>query len=536
MIHRANFKIRISNSLRNAVILLLSLAGIVFMLFATRWGIGLPAVSVSYIGMARNLRDVIFSDSHTFISASNCPPLLPLLLGGIGIFGIDPIITARWLNAFLFGGSIFLAGFIINKYTGSFWKAIAGLLLMMFSIDVLYWHAKAITEPLFIFLSLLGILLLSIFLDNRKTTFLVMASGVIGLAFLAKYTGIALVITALLGIFLFSDDTWKKRLRSSVIFCAISCSPMVLWLIRNIYVEGTATNRGLGFDPFTLRELDFVATVVSRWLFPKQPSTLVSYAILLIGVIIVGLVILRFILFERNNAYEKKYVSQNYLVKLPALISMFILIYTVFLLICYTFIEDGPLMEVRLILPIFAFGLILMLCLLKHLFLTVRNSRFLHVLCIALCVALFGFYLQFYLSRGFSWFLNEYRYGSEVGNPQWKNLEIIEQIRSFDSSIPVFTNLFHITFLLTGKNIQHLPGKMTFTSGYSYENNQDFSSQLDAMRERLRQENGVIVYFYAPYVIEHKGVIYPTEEELKEKLSLRLLVEEAEGAIYKISE
>lgn len=530
--------------------LLLPLLGIVSIIVSTRWGVHLCPDSSTFIGFARNLiNGVNLSVMRDWTQISRVAPLFSSLLAGIGILGIDPLIGARWLNAFLFGVSIFLVGFIINKYTHSFWLSILGSFFILTSEDALLLYSKAMSDPLFIFSALLGIYLLANYLQNQKMPFLIASAGSAGLAFLARYAGIVLVITALMGVLILNAEKWKKRLRDSVIFLTISCIPIALWIIRNIYARDTFVGRQIAFHPFTVDELSKVATFVSRWLLPVRVPMLISHAILAAGTVSTSLLVLTFILIEKKEEYVQRYFSQGNLSNLPALLVLFILIHGVSLIVAYSFFEDsGGFREPRLLFPIFIFGLVLIFCLFKNLFFFLKQKRSLYFLGIILCLILFGFYIKLYLNRGIVWIRDRYKSGYEWSAPLWKGSEIVKQIGLLDSRRPVFTNHFHLLYLFTGKNIRYIPKKshdaakmyyrekIPIAKVFYYEDNENYLAELDVMRKRLKNENGLLVYFNPIYINESDSMCYPSEEEINKKLPLRLIKKGAEGAIYALSE
>src|SRR4030065_2862237 len=97
-----------------AVIVLLSLIGSLAIAFSTRWGPWAYSDSTEYIVSARTFlsegRLGFYAPSGSFESLTLHPPLYSLSLSAFGLIGIDLIIAARWLNVFLFGGTIFMNG------------------------------------------------------------------------------------------------------------------------------------------------------------------------------------------------------------------------------------------------------------------------------------------------------------------------------------------------------------------------------------------------------------------------------------------
>jgi len=104
-------------------IVILSLIGFFVFLFKTKYGIGVNPDSVLYLDTARNLSHglgiVYLSKQGMLLPATHFLPLYPILLSSFNFWGIAPLESARWLNAFLFSANISLVGYLIYKYTHS---------------------------------------------------------------------------------------------------------------------------------------------------------------------------------------------------------------------------------------------------------------------------------------------------------------------------------------------------------------------------------------------------------------------------------
>ena len=82
-------------------------------------------------------------------------------------------------------------------------------------------HAMAWTEPMFILLGFLGFFLLAAYQEHSKRLLLVAAAIAVGLAFLTRYAGVALILTAVLGIITLSQRTFSRRLIDALLFGVI---------------------------------------------------------------------------------------------------------------------------------------------------------------------------------------------------------------------------------------------------------------------------------------------------------------------------
>src|SRR5205823_9563734 len=173
---------------------IIALTGAVGVLIATHWGVGYFADSKYYLNAARNLLDVhelvITTASGDRVPLATWPPLFPALLALIGLIGIDFSDGDRWLNALAFCANISLVGLIIYRCTRSRWTSMIGSFLMLTTLDMLRIHTFAGTEPLFLFLFLIGLFLLGRYLETSRGWYLLSSSFAVALASLARYPGI----------------------------------------------------------------------------------------------------------------------------------------------------------------------------------------------------------------------------------------------------------------------------------------------------------------------------------------------------------
>jgi 4-amino-4-deoxy-L-arabinose transferase-like glycosyltransferase len=272
-----------------SLLLLISLAAGLALWYATPAGLGLTNDSAAYIGGARSLLagsgySDIWLDSE-LEAITHYPPLLSLLLSGIGLLGIDPYRGARVLNILLFAASTGLIGLLGYRMTKSQIAGIVLALLFATNAQLLQIHAQVLSEPLFLFLSLASFLTFSIAIERQSTQknnskkltsehWLLLTGLLTALAFLTRYSALALIATFLIAIFLLSTQSRFKRI---VFFLAGAVPPIAAWFIRNSLVADSATNRVIQYNPIQIANVrtglwnvaDFLIPVqgVQEWLF-----------------------------------------------------------------------------------------------------------------------------------------------------------------------------------------------------------------------------------------------------------------------------
>jgi hypothetical protein len=504
----------------------LSIIGIKVLLFTTAWGIGLSPDSTQYIGAARNLLNgkglSITSPSRDMIPMTHYPPLYPTMIALTGIFSIDPLTGARWLNVLLFGTNIMLVGLVIYKYTfKSIWPALFGSLFVLSSFDMIYIHSMAWSEPLFITFCILGLLTLGKYIDNPRPILLVTSSVVISMGFLARYVGISLISAGTAGILLLNEEKYYKRIINSFTFFVISCFPMALWFIRNLYVGGTMTNRKMAFHPVTYRNLKIGLYTISKWIFPASFPGILGAIILL--TLVTTLVILNIIILSNEKNKWGGQLNKKDITKFPHLLALFTLFHLGLLIVSISFFDAHTPLNLRTLSPVYVIVLILVFCQANKLLAYQRSRRLLQATSIIICIAIIGIYLSQNTTR-----ISKFnRTGLGYASRFWKQSQIIQKVKDLPSEIEIYSNGPDAIYILTGKPAYFIPSKVDPGTRLV---NKNYLSELSRMREQLKHKKGVIVYFY----VGRRRWYLPSIYELKSILQLKLLIHGTDGAIYEI--
>src|SRR4030042_4269134 len=153
-------------------IFLISILGSLIIIYSTKWGPWLFSDSTEYIVTAKNLITGhglgLYGPSGAFHPLSLHPPFYSLLLSFFGLFGADLVITARWLDAILFGLTILVVGVSLYTFTKSSWLSIGGSFLLFGMPALVDIFSGALSEPLFIFTGLAGIFLIMLYIKNNR--------------------------------------------------------------------------------------------------------------------------------------------------------------------------------------------------------------------------------------------------------------------------------------------------------------------------------------------------------------------------------
>ena len=239
---------------------LLALLGTFFTLYATPQGLGLSDDSIAYIAGARSI--LSGNGYHAIWLASNkpvthFPPGFSSILALLGLSGLDPLRGTRFVNSLLFGANTFLLGIIGCRMIKSKIAGILLALLFLFNASMFRVHTAAMSEPLYIFFSLVAFIAFSLTLPSPEgrgqgegKVWLILTAILTAFAYLTRYAGLALLATFVIALILL-HDTWRKRLTHAGIFIAGFIPLVLAWSIRNKLAANNATNRTLVYHPLT---------------------------------------------------------------------------------------------------------------------------------------------------------------------------------------------------------------------------------------------------------------------------------------------
>ena len=213
---------------------LAALAGALILLRGSNYGAAVIIDSRLYLSVAGNLLEGNgFAEWPQGSFYRDGAPIFPLALAGVGLFGVEIIDAALFVNAAAFGLTVFAAALWLRRRVASrflvFWAVCACALC----VSLTHISAFVLTEPLFILFTTLSLFGLDRFLDTRQRSLLLMAAICAALAWLTRYIGVTLVASALLLLVLHRGVPLSARIRNAALYAVIAGTPICLWMLRN---------------------------------------------------------------------------------------------------------------------------------------------------------------------------------------------------------------------------------------------------------------------------------------------------------------
>ncbi|MBF0510746.1 MAG: hypothetical protein HQL13_00285 [Candidatus Omnitrophica bacterium] len=499
--------------LRILAFLLVGCAGFVLIIWMTsKRGVGVEGDGVFYIYMARCLSglDLFGWPSQGVSLWQHYPPLFPIIMALIHwLGGPDPLYTARWLNAFFFGMNICLVGILLYRYTKNFWLSMIGVSWMLVRIDNLYSYSMAMTEPLFIFLTLLWLFFITDFMETKSRISFGFCSMAAGLACLTRFAGIPLVLTGAL--LLFFQKDWLKSRIWAVAFGCLSLLPLTLWGVVNFLHSGHWTDRMISFHPLSILGMKG---------YPGLINHLSTGETDLVLVLMLGMVLLGWMIFRNRDSWALKGVP-NSTMRFITIIVFFIFFYFVSWGIVVGFL-DSLAKRGRYFLPVEVFELFFCLLCVHLLFSVTRSSRLLKS---TFAILLMTYVIGLNLPGALAWGVVRYNEGVAFDRREWDKSAIISEVKKISADTLIYSNNFMALYFLTGRRALPLAYQK---DPLSLRPNLAYNDQIKQMKEALSRQRAVLVYGLMKFKMP--GMV--SEEELKKEIPLKMLVKVADGQIY----
>lgn len=480
-------------------------AGALGVLAITRWGIGTSPDSAQYIRAAR-----LAGDEVAGVASSHFPPLYSSILAVSRLVGADPMIGARWLNAMVLALNTCLVGMIARRATrtsSALW-VVAGVLAAT-AMPMLSVHAVALSEPVFLVVTLLSIYLLGDYLERGQWRVLASAAIMMGLACLARYAGVAGVVAGVVSIAVWSNKSVTARARDALLFLVVSTGPVAVWIAANVMSGGSATGRVLSLHPIGSSHVWQGIYTVSSWMF--LPSGLPDFVRILVAL---GLVLgLALILVRATMSVGTS--------RTVDILALYAASYASFLAVSISLFDANTPLDGRILLPVFVVGIILGVWIVDALW----SAKARHPASAYGGVALLTALVFGHATQGIQAVGEGYDRGWGFASVRWQRSATLATARALPQDVVMYSNAPELVYLHTGRVAQVLPKKaflMTQTS------NREYSLELEDVAAVLSRTCGVVVYVSG---LQQQWL--PTRGELRTKLSLGVWRQYGDGAILR---
>ena len=213
----------------------------------------------------------------------------PFYIAIVSILKLANVTIAQgigYLNAILFAYLVYVSSLYLFESLKVKLLAIPALILLTMSVPLIYISGYGWSEMLFIFLSVLSMILMLMYIKKKRISWLIACAIISALCWLTRYIGIVIIVSLAITLFVFEKPT-KKKFENTFSYCVFSCFPMALWVIRNLVVSGTLTG-GRQPGTYTFNDnIELTLEVFNEWFSFLTPMfTYVALGLLLFIVIL----------------------------------------------------------------------------------------------------------------------------------------------------------------------------------------------------------------------------------------------------------
>ncbi len=513
---------------------LAALAAVAFaaVMLSTARGLRVTPDSVTYMDAARSLAEgrglTVDVQAGTHDPLTHFPPLPPAMLAAPAALGVDVLVAARCLDGLLLAGSALLVAGLVYRYTADKRLAVLGAALAMVGRPMLRSHTALMSEPPFMFLVLLGTLLLDIHLERPRASLLLGSAVAFALAQLTRWTAAPFIAAAGLVLLLEGRGKASRRLWECALFGLVALLPALLWVLRNEALAGTATNRMLVYHPVTVSDAREAVQTLTRWVVPWRAARwlrvpyLVPAAVVWLGA---GLWVGGggYLLWKRMRTGGLSAVREG-VWRPPSLVLVGLAAYLVFLAVSMSFFDAHISLEGRILLPVYPAGVVVALYLANLIVVSLHGERARRRAMVGLCLLC----TLAFVPQGVAYMLVRSRDGAEYTSRPWRDSPTLKAALARASTSTIYTNEHWAFYVVGGVRVHSLPHQIKMTTTLA---NEQYGEELAAMMRDMKEHEGLVVYFRRK--LPPRGL--PSEEELVRELPLKLLQSFPDGAIYGVA-
>lgn len=482
---------------------LLAILGTFLVLKATPEGLSLSDDSIAYVAGARSMlaghgyREAWLASNQP---VTHFPPGFSSVLAFFGLFGLDPLRGTRFVNALLFGLNTGLLGIVVWRMTPSLVAGLVIAALFVTNSEMLQVHTSAMSEPLFIFLSLCAFWNFDLYFERPPSSvgrgiagewwWLVASAVFAGMAYLTRYAGLALVATFIVAICVLRTN-WRKRFVSIGIFLAGFLPFALGWALRNRLIAENATNRTFAWHPITAENIEIGLRVFSEFFIPVETwrrELLKAGFIDWLVVIVLGVVLIwtlfkawKYISKPRQaSALERGGKESREVVSFTT--GLYIFAYIASIVASMTMFDAATKFRLRILSPAFVGLLILLVA-----FGIWMRKKYRPLVIIATIIALgFSVYKQSLTVAQWS------KGGLGYASFQWYDSQAMEYLRGVPDDMKIYTNEPAAVYLYTGRGAYVLPSR--YDSATAQER-PDFEKSVADMQSEINDGEAVLALF-----------------------------------------
>jgi hypothetical protein len=471
--------------------------------------LGVSPDSTQYLATAGNILAGKGLQTHWWdvrdVPLTHFPPLLPIVIAGASTATTSLEQAAQAINVLALAVTLMVALHLVRLTTGSVVAGVAAVSAIALARDVQQVHAMVFSEPLYIALSLVTLLLI---LRARRTSSLSMAlvAGVFaGTATTARYAGVALIAAGV--VVLACAHVRSARIRAPILFALAAAVPVSSMLARNVLMGGGAANREVAFHPPQAWQLRQGASTLFHWLVPLDDGNLLARAVIV--AIAIALSFGTVAILRTRPA-----------IRMPQWPVLALVVYGVtyvgFVLLSVTFVDAQIDLGPRLMAPLIPIAVMLATIGLHAMWRQSEYRRPAGLLALACATAVLVTAPE---ARG-----NLGRISPNYNTPEWRSSALIAAVLKLPAETLTITNYPDAVLYVAGRRVAGIPRTSSSTS---LRPDTDYATRIRELCALAASRRVTLAYFT-------KGETFsflPPIDRLRQELGTRPLLTVADGVL-----
>lgn len=200
------------------------------------------------------------------------PPFYPIFLAFLNLFGVSVSEASRFVNIVVFGLIILLTGHWLSQYIRSSLLVIGAAVLIMTSHVITQIASYALTDTLFVLLTLLALIKVGAFLNQKNTTSFALSAFFASLTPITRYIGITVILTATILILVNRNFSILERFKYATTYAVVSSIPLSIVLVMNHITTGHYVGRRWATRVTLFESIWQVGDTLSVWFYASEPT------------------------------------------------------------------------------------------------------------------------------------------------------------------------------------------------------------------------------------------------------------------------
>lgn len=348
------------------VLFLLAFLAALMMIYDMEWGPWAFSDSSAYISAARNLIAgyglSVPTPEGGFTPLVLHQPLYPLLMSFFLLFEIHPFTTTTVLNVACFSMSILVLGMGCYYFSKSKVFSLVVVFLMTWCPQIIENFDGAMSEPLYLLLTILTFFLVLVYVDQKHLWLLILAASCAGLSILTRYIGVVNLAAGVIIILFLMRDNFRSRSRKAGLYAGITILPELIWTIYRS-LSGTSGSRQIILPDTIIGSLgnfwSGTRMTLVDWL-PIEKTWQVddgmrNWIVMLSGIFILVSLVLAIVFIKKKR---RNVIDRFDRLIFSAVILNFVYLFIFF--ITFTFSSIPPDINSRTLIPLFPFFVIIL--------------------------------------------------------------------------------------------------------------------------------------------------------------------------------